>query len=176
MTVGVLAWWRSVAICATLAAVALLFWTVTGTRDRRGLDGGALEEVLAAHARSLMADHLTDLASADRHAVKPWLSNRLDFAPPVYDLANEGFALVGGRLDYLGGRPVAALIYRYRQHIINVFVWPSSENKEVFARTSALKGYNTVRFDDRGMSFWAVSDLNPEDLGKLANLLQRPVP
>ena len=81
---------------------------------------------------------------------------------------------MGGRLDYLDGKPVAALVYRYRQHIINVFVGPSSENQEVSVQSWTLRGYNMVRFDSRGMSFWAVSDLNPEDLQKLANLLQRP--
>jgi anti-sigma factor RsiW len=166
-------WWRPLAIGTTMAAVALLFWSIVSTLDRLGPGAGPGEEVLAAHVRSLMADHLTDLTSAERHTVKPWLSSRLDFAPPVEDLANEGFALVGGRLDYLGGRPVAALVYRYRQHIINVFVSPSSKTQEVSVQTWALRGYNIARFDSRGMSFWAVSDLNPEDLQKLANLLQR---
>lgn len=166
-------WWRPLAIGTSMAAVALLVWSIVPTLDRLGPGAGPREEVLAAHVRSLMADHLTDLTSAERHTVKPWLSSRLDFAPPVEDLASEGFALVGGRLDYLDGRPVAALVYRYRQHIINVFVWPSSKNQEVSVQTWALRGYNILRFDSRGMSFWAVSDLNPEDLQKLANLFQR---
>jgi len=165
-------WWRSLAMGATMAAVALLFWSVVPTFNRLDPDAGTREEVLAAHVRSLMADHLTDLTSAERHTVKPWLSSRLDFAPPVEDLASEGFTLIGGRLDYLRGRPVAALVYRYRQHIINVFVWPSSNNQQVSVQTWALRGYNIARFDSRGMSFWAVSDLNPDDLRKLANLLQ----
>jgi anti-sigma factor RsiW len=166
-------WWRPLAMGATMAAVALLLWSVVPTLNRFDSDAGTREEVLAAHVRSLMADHLTDLTSAERHTVKPWLSSRLDFAPPVENLASEGFTLIGGRLDYLGGRPVAALVYRYRQHIINVFVWPSSNNQQVFVQTWALRGYNIARFDSRGMSFWAVSDLNPEDLQKLASLLQR---
>ena len=165
-------WWRQLAIGATMAAVALLFWSIVPTLNRFDPDAGPREEVLAAHVRSLMADHLTDLTSTERHTVKPWLSSRLDFAPPVEDLASEGFTLIGGRLDYLGGRPVAALVYRYRQHIINVFVWPSSSNQQVSVQTWALRGYNIARFDSRGMSFWAVSDLNPEDLQKLASLLQ----
>ena len=166
-------WWRPLAMGATMAAVALLLWSVVPTFNRLDPDTGTREEVLAAHVRSLMADHLTDLSSTERHTVKPWLSSRLDFAPPVEDLASEGFSLVGARLDYLGGRPVAALVYRYRQHIINVFVWPSSNNQQVSVQTWALRGYNIARFDSRGMSFWAVSDLNPEDLQKLASLLQR---
>ena len=166
-------WWRPLAMGATMAAVALLLWSVVPTFNRRDPDTGTREEVLAAHVRSLMADHLTDLTSTERHTVKPWLSSRLDFAPPVEDLASEGFTLIGGRLDYLRGRPVAALVYRYRQHVINVFVWPSSKNREASVQTWALRGYNIARFDSRGMSFWAVSDLNPEDLQKLASLLQR---
>ena len=166
-------WWRPLAMGATMAAVALLLWSVVPTFNRLDPNTGTREEVLAAHVRSLMADHLTDLTSTERHTVKPWLSSRLDFAPPVEDLASEGFTLIGGRLDYLGGRPVAALVYRYRQHIINVFVWPSSNNQQVSVQTWALRGYNIARFDSRGMSFWAVSDLNPEDLQKLASLLQR---
>jgi len=165
-------WWRSLAMGATMATVALLFWTIVPTFNLLDPDTGTREEVLAAHVRSLMADHLTDLTSDERHTVKPWLSSRLDFAPPVENLAGEGFSLVGGRLDYLGGRPVAALVYRRRQHIINVFVWPSSKNREIPVQNWALRGYNVMRFDARGMSFWAVSDLNPEDLQKLASLLQ----
>ena len=166
-------WWRSLAMGATMATVALLFWTIVPTFNRLDPDAGMREEVLAAHVRSLMADHLTDLTSDQRHTVKPWLSSRLDFAPPVEDLATEGFSLVGGRLDYLGGRPVAALVYRYRQHIINVFVWPSSKNREIPVQNWTLRGYNVIRFDARGMSFWAVSDLNPKDLQKLAGPLLR---
>jgi anti-sigma factor RsiW len=166
-------WWRSLAMGTTMAAVALLFWSIVPISNRLDPDSGTREEVLAAHVRSLMADHLTDLTSGERHTVKPWFSSRLDFAPPVEDLAREGFSLVGGRLDYLGGRPVAALVYRYRQHIINVFVWPSSNNREIPVQNRTLRGYNVMRFDARGMSFWAVSDLNPEDLQKLAGLLQR---
>jgi anti-sigma factor RsiW len=166
-------WWRSLAMGATMAAMALLFWTIFPTINRLDRDTSTREEVLAAHVRSLMADHLTDLTSDERHTVKPWLSSRLDFAPPVEDLAGEGFLLVGGRLDYLGGRSVAALVYRYRQHLINVFVWPSSKNREIPVQNWTLRGYNVLHFDARGMSFWAVSDLNPEDLQKLASLLQR---
>src|SRR5262245_39512032 len=166
-------WWRSLAMGSTMAALALLFWIIVPTFKPLDPDTGTREEVLAAHVRSLMADHLTDIASDQRHTVKPWLSSRLDFAPPVEDLAGEGFALVGGRLDYLGGSPIAALVYRYRQHIINVFVWPLSKTRAIPVQNWTLRGYNAMRFDARGMSFWAVSDLNSKDLQKLAGLLQR---
>ena len=146
-----------------------LLWSVVPTFNRLDPDTGTREEVLAAHVRSLMADHLTDL---NRHTVKPWLSSRLDFAPPVEDLAGEGFTLIGGRLDYLRGRPVAALVYRYRQHIINVFVWPSPNNQQVSVQTWALRGYKYSASIPEN-ELLGVSDLNPEDLQKLASLLQR---
>ena len=135
----------------------------------------AVEEIVSAHVRSLMADHLTDLTSAERHAVKPWLSNRLDFAPPVHDLAEAGYSLVGARLDYLGGKPAAAIIYRHRQHIINVFIWPSVETDGKPIRALTHRGYNAVTFETDGMTYWTLSDLNPVDLRRFAERLQRAV-
>jgi anti-sigma factor RsiW len=172
ITAGIPSWWRTLAI-GTTAATALLLWNLSFTFVGRGSDSALLEEVVSAHARSLMADHLTDLTSTERHSVKPWLSNRLDFAPPVHDFANEGFALLGGRLDYVGGKPAAAIVYRYRQHLINVFVWPSAE-KDSPIRISNHRGYNSTNFNSGGMSYWTVSDLNSADLRKLTTLLQRP--
>jgi anti-sigma factor RsiW len=170
---GVPSWWRTLAIGTTAAAVALLLWSLGSTflgRDARGL---VVEEVVSAHIRSLMADHLTDFASEERHSVKPWLSNRLDFAPPVHELAGEGFVLVGARLDYIGEKPAAAIVYRYRQHIINVFVWPVPVSSDGSIELSAHRGYNSATFESGGMRYWAVSDLNQNDLGQLAKLLQR---
>jgi anti-sigma factor RsiW len=171
---GIPSWWRTVAMGTTITAMALLIWSLSFTFVGRDHRPALLDEVVSAHVRSLMADHLTDLMSADRHSVKPWLSNRLDFAPPVHDLASDGFSLVGGRLDYLGGIPAAAIVYRYRQHIINVFIWPSAVGNDNSIRTSTHRGYNSARFESGGMSYWAVSDLNPDDLRRLANLLQHP--
>jgi anti-sigma factor RsiW len=171
--VRVPSWWRSLAIGTTATAMALLLWSLGPALIGRDTHRVLLDEVVSAHVRSLMADHLTDLTSAERHSVKPWLSNRLNFAPPVHDLASEGFLLVGGRLDYIGGKPAAAIVYRYRQHIVNVFVWPAPERNNSSIRPSTHSGYNSVTFESGGMSFWAVSDLNRDDLGKLANLLQR---
>jgi anti-sigma factor RsiW len=166
-------WWRTLAIGATAAAMALLAWNLSFKIVDRANDP-VLLEVISAHVRSLMADHLTDLTSAERHSVKPWLSNRLDFAPPVHDFASEGFALLGGRLDYVGGKPAAAIVYRYRQHLINVFVWPSAESSDSPVRISNYRGYNSTSFHSGGMSYWTVSDLNSDDLRKLTTLLQRP--
>jgi anti-sigma factor RsiW len=118
-----------------------------------------------------MADHVTDVASTDQHTVKPWFDGRLDFAPPVLDFAPQGFVLVGGRLDYASNRPVAALVYKRRQHVINLFIFP--EQGRLQADGSAIKqGYNLIHWNRSGMTFWAVSDLNLEELRQLANLYQ----
>jgi anti-sigma factor RsiW len=174
ITAGIPSWWRTLAIGATATAMALLAWNLSFRFGDRANTPALLEEVVSAHVRSLMVDHLTDLTSTERHSVKPWLSNRLDFAPPVHDFASEGFSLVGGRLDYVAGKPAAAIVYRHRQHLINVFVWPSAESKDNPIRISNHRGYNSINFESSGMSYWTVSDLNPDDLRKLASLLQRP--
>jgi anti-sigma factor RsiW len=167
-------WWRTLALGTSIAAAALLVWTLSSISVRRDIDSAQLTEVVSAHARSLLADHLTDLASTERHSVKPWLSNRLDFAPRVLDLSSEGFSLVGGRLEYLGEKRAAAIVYRYRQHVINVFVWPSAPSHDHSIRAATHRGYNSAKFASDGMSYWLVSDLNPDDLRKLATLLQHP--
>jgi anti-sigma factor RsiW len=127
------------------------------------------DEALASHLRSMQGDnHLMDVVSTDQHTVKPWFDGKLDFAPPVKDLKDEGFPLAGGRLDFMHGRPVAALIYHRNKHIINVFVWPGESGES----SSEKQGYNLVHWSDGGMTFWAVSDLNAGELGQFANLLQ----
>jgi anti-sigma factor RsiW len=162
---------RALAISGVVAA-ALLAWILGPALFNTQRNVNAVDEVVSAHIRSLMADHLTDLASAERHDVKPWLSTRLDFAPPVRDFSSHGFHLVGARLDYLGRRAVAALIYRHRQHVINVFVWPSAAETSTTSLMEAVeRGYNTVRFHSGAMSYSLVSDVNPNDLRKLAGLL-----
>jgi anti-sigma factor RsiW len=161
--------WRTVAIGSALATVALFFWGL-GLFAPSDI---ALQEVVSAHVRSLMADHLTDLAASERHVVKPWLSSRLDFAPPVHDLAQEGYLLVGARLDYLGGQPAAAIVYRYRQHPINVFVWPSGAGVSQSVRISSYRGYNAAHFGGGGMACWTISDLNSADLSRFSELLRR---
>ena len=163
-------WWRSSAIGAAGLAAALLVWILGAPFFHPQRSASAIEEVVSAHIRSLMADHLIDLASAERHAGKPWLFNRLDFAPPVRDLSDHGFQLVGGRLDYLGGRAVAAIVYHQRRHVINVFVWPSTGENSSRMHEATERGYNTVRFVSDGMSYWIV-DVNSQHLRTLAGLL-----
>lgn len=122
------------------------------------------QDLVAAHVRSLMADHLTDVASSDRHTVKPWFNGRIDLSPPVPDLAEHGFPLAGGRLDYVGERPAAALVYRRNRHVINLFVWADPTAKPEAPRLQAQHGYNLLRWAQPGFTVWAVTDLNRSEL------------
>jgi anti-sigma factor RsiW len=121
-----------------------------------------------------MAEHLFDVRSTDQHTVKPWFLGQLDFAPPVADLASSGFPLVGGRLEYLGGRRVAALVYQRRQHTINVFVSPAQARGSAAFDPQSLRGFHVRHWIRDGMSFWAVSDLNDGELTAFARALQSP--
>ena len=145
-----------------------------------GATPGLRQEVVSGHVRSLLAaGHLTDVPSSDRHTVKPWFAGRLDFAPPTPDLADAGFPLAGGRLDYLGGRAVAALVYRRRDHVINVFVWPDAAAgtpaapRRTDAGTAARDGGHAVlHWAQSGLAFWTVSDLNAAELADFARLFR----
>ncbi|HTZ77611.1 MAG TPA: anti-sigma factor [Stellaceae bacterium] len=157
--------WNPVAIAASLLLAVAMSVTATSAwlgGPHASEEAALTREVVAGQIRSLMADHLTDVASSDQHTVKPWFNGKLDFSPPVVDLTSQGFPLVGGRLDYLDHRQVAALVYRHQQHIINLFIWPEAGDEA--PRTAALQGYNLVYFKQGGMEYWAVSDLNPGEL------------
>lgn len=154
---------------AAVAATAVLSWTAAIQYASVPTDERIAEQVIAGHARAVLTAHRIDVASSDRHTVKPWLSSKLDFSPPVVDLANAGFALDGGRLDYLDNRPVATLCYRYRQHTIDLFVWPEQNARQAAGmRSMTRQGYNVLRWSDGGMAFWAVSDVNEGDLKAFA--------
>jgi len=120
-----------------------------------------------------MANHLTDVPSSDQHTVKPWFNGRLDFSPEVRDLSGDGYPLVGGRLDYLDGRGVAALVYERRKHTINVFIWPAQDASGAGQSEAGLRGYNVIRWHRSGTSQAAVSDLNMAELRELVRDLQR---
>jgi anti-sigma factor RsiW len=144
---------------SALALAASLILFVSGLNQTPGIDS----QLVAAHVRSLLVSHLTDVASTDQHTVKPWFLGKLDFAPPVADLAQSGFPLTGGRLDYLGGRLVAALVYKRHGHVINLFVWPEGQMKAV---PETLDGYRVAGWSQDGFTYAAVSDLNPAELGE----------
>ena len=164
-------WWRAAA--ASLPSMAILAGALM-VMSRTPSDRDLLnQEVVSAHVRSLMAGHLTDVPSSDQHTVKPWFNGRLDFSPEVRDLATEGYPLVGGRLDYLGGRSVAALVYQRRQHSINVFLWPEQDGSRVAAGETSVRGYNLIRWSRSGTSYSAVSDLNLAELREFVRDLQR---
>jgi anti-sigma factor RsiW len=129
-------------------------------------------EVVASHVRSLMANHLTDVLSSNQHTVKPWFDGKLDFAPVVLDLSTQGFPLFGGRLDYIDGHPVAALVYHYRLHVINLFTWPNGHAPPTEIHMATYEGYNSVYWSQSGMDYWAVSDVAPPQLEKFAQLVR----
>jgi anti-sigma factor RsiW len=157
--------WRWLAIGATGFAVITLLLRPAGMSERDRF----LNDAVGSHVRSLMVEHLTDVASSDRHTVKPWFDGKLDFAPDVKDFAAQDFPLVGGRLDYLNGRAVAALVYRRNKHLINVFVWPSRNAGD--GGTGTLRGYSVINRDARELHYCLVSDLNEKELRDLADLL-----
>jgi mycothiol system anti-sigma-R factor len=131
-----------------------------------------LQELASAHIRSLMGNHLSDVVSTDSHTVKPWFAGKLDFSPLVADFPDKDFKLIGGRLDYVHGRAVAALVYKHRQHIINLFVWPGTEDETLNA-PAVRNGYNVLSWKQNGMEFWMVSDLNPGELNELKALIEQ---
>jgi anti-sigma factor RsiW len=166
--------WLAAAAAAVLAGLGVA-WAVA--RRPPTADERLAREVTSAHARSLQAAHLLDRLSSDKHEVKPWFQERLDFAPPVPDLEKQGFRLEGGRLDYIDERPVAALVYRRHLHIVNVFVWPAPDGAgDGEVRVLSRRGYNLAHWTRRGLRFWAVSDLNAEELGDLARLVRDAPP
>jgi anti-sigma factor (TIGR02949 family) len=178
-------WWQRpwlglpVAACggllAGMALTVLLAPNLPWLRQEAA-NNALVDEVVDDHIRALMPGHLADVASTDQHTVKPWFAGRLDFSPPVYDLKAEGFPLIGGRLDYLHQRTVAALVYRRRLHTINVYVWPADASAQASNKSSSgllqRHGYQLLGWQQQGMQLWAVSDLNGPELQQFAALLQ----
>jgi anti-sigma factor RsiW len=126
-------------------------------------------EVVSAHLRSLQAGHLTDVISTDQHTVKPWFNGRLDVSPPVVDLTAQGFTLIGGRLDYVDARALGAVVYKRRQHVINLFVAQTASTERRAAKIDTVQGFNIRHWSDRGLNYWAVSDLAKDELAEFGD-------
>ncbi len=129
------------------------------------------QEIVASHYRSLLANHLSDVASSDHHTVKPWFTGKLNYSPPVYDFAGQGYALQGGRLDYIHQQTVAALVYRHNKHLINLFVWPASSRKDSSVKVESIQGFLLMRWNKDGMAYSAISDMNSVELEQFHQLL-----
>lgn len=160
---GMWSWARinfGIASLCTLAFAVTLALYVQAPSTTDLLD----QEIVAAHFRSLQVDHLADVASTDQHTVKPWFSGKLDYSPPVVDAAQDGFALLGGRLDYFNRRSVAGLAYRHGKHLVNLFVWPDGSTGEASGKLTSIRGFNLLRWTHAGMAYAAVSDMNSGEL------------
>ena len=167
-----LSWWQWLKWAIPVAGTALIAFLLATVSIGPSTDERLAQEVTASHVRSLMATHLTDVASSDQHTVKPWFDGKIDFAPPVKDLAAQGFPLVGGRLDYLQNRPVAALVYQRHKHFVNLFIWPATRSSNTAEKPAVRQGYNLIHWNGSGMTFWAVSDLNAAELREFAELIK----
>ena len=162
--------WIPLALAASFALVAVGSWNLG---QRRAAANLLADEVLSSHVRSLMPGHLIDVASSDQHTVKPWFNGKLDFSPPVHDFAAQGYPLLGGRLDYVGGRTIAVLTYQRRQHVINVFVWPANRAPNATPAARDRQGYHELHWSTPEYDYWVVSDLAPAELREFMGLLQR---
>ncbi len=168
---GERAFWGAGGALIAIAACAVLAVGVAPAMQTASLE----RELVAGHVRSQLAGHLTDVVTSDQHVVKPWFGGKLDFSPPVVDLADQGFPLVGGRLDYIGGRTVAAIVYRRGRHVINLFVWPDAAPGGP-PEDKPGDGYTLLHWSRAGMTFWAVSDVNETDLRAFQALLEARTP
>ena len=165
--------WNWLALAAAIAVAAIVASIFLPRLSQPGTDQFLATQLIANHVRSLMADHLTDVASSDQHTVKPWLDTKLDFAAPVLDLSGDGFPLIGGRLDYLDNHSVAALVYQKRKHFINLFIWPTTPKDSSAQTMVEREGYHLVHWSDGDFTYWAVSDVNINDLQSFKQLFEQ---
>jgi anti-sigma factor RsiW len=163
--------WRWIAIAAAILLVVSAAWNVALFRSHNSSANVIAQNVLSSHVRSLIGAHLLDVPSTDRHTVKPWFNGKLDFSPDVRDFAAQGFPLIGGRVDYVGDRQVAALVYQRRQHVINLFTWPSAAPDS--PAELMRNGYHVIHWNSAGMAWWAVSDLNADELRQFEGLYRQ---
>jgi anti-sigma factor RsiW len=154
----------SVLLFVSMAGNVVLLSPHTSARDLLA------QEVLSSHLRSLIGTHLVDIPSSDQHTVKPWFNGKLNFSPDVKDFARQGFPLIGGRIEYLDDKPVAALIYQRRKHLINLFLWPAPSSSSSGYGEMTKRGYNLVSWTQGGMNFWLVSDVQISELEQFAQL------
>ncbi|HVS52512.1 MAG TPA: zf-HC2 domain-containing protein [Opitutaceae bacterium] len=159
--------WQVTGLAASLAFAVLVGFRWGDARAHANL---LVDEAIADHVRSLQASHLTDVASTDQHTVKPWFAGKLDFSPPVVDLATAGFPLAGGRLEHLDGRPAAALVFHRRQHAINLFIWPADTG--IGSTRAGRNGYNTETWSEARLNFLAVSEIPPAELAEFARIFR----
>jgi anti-sigma factor RsiW len=157
-------------VASALAATGLVALVLRNEDEQR-----ILSDLTSAHLRSLQAGHLTDVLSTDQHTVRPWFNGRLDVAPPVVDLTARGFTLIGGRLDYLDGRAIGAVVYQRRTHVINLFVAQAPGNEPHRSKIDVVQGFNIWRWGDRGLNYWAISDLNKEELSEFGTKFETAV-
>jgi anti-sigma factor RsiW len=165
-------WLAAATLYVVVGAAAWMLGVAHGRLPAGSAESDMRDAVVASHVRSLQASHLIDVASSDRHTVKPWFDGKLDFSPPVPDLGPQGFPLVGGRLDYLDGRPVAALVYGRAKHLVNLFIWPATADTPRDAAPSTVRGYHVRHWVRDGMTFWVVSDVAEPDLATFVSLFQ----
>jgi anti-sigma factor RsiW len=155
---------RGFALGSAVSALAAtgLFAIVLRNDDQQLIES----EIVSAHLRSLQPGHLIDVVSSDQHTVKPWFNGKLDVSPPVIDLTAQGFTLIGGRLDYVDARAIGAVVYKRRAHVINLFVAQTSDTARKPARMETVQGFNIRRWSDRGLNYWAVSDIGADELNE----------
>jgi anti-sigma factor RsiW len=164
--------WQWIGAAAAVVLIVALAWVVPARNAKSSMEALLVGEIVSSHVRSMMVNHLADIPSSDTHNVKPWFADKLDYSPPARDLSAQGFPLIGGRMDYLENRPVAALVYRRNQHLINLFVWPTEQNGTIPETRSSVRGYNLIHWTQGGMTYWLISDLEPAQLSECAGLLK----
>jgi anti-sigma factor RsiW len=165
--------WLLPSLAGAAAVLAVWFGSklfLSENRSPNGLLATVTAQLVSDHMRSLLPDHLIDVVSTDQHTVKPWFAGKLSFSPPVYDLSDQGFKLIGGRLDYLGNQEIAAVVFQHHQHYINLFAWPKTESTHFPDTTLQKEGFNVYGWEANGLVMWAVTDAAPDALKTFVDL------
>ena len=165
--------WLSTAAILLLLLSAFAFWALSQAHTSPPDESRLAQAVIASHERSLLENHLVDLASSDPNTLKAWFESKLGYSPPVIDLTIQGFSLIGGRLDFLNNQAVAAIVYKCGRHVINLYAWPASQSTDL--QTVSLQGYYLTHWTRYGMNCWAVADLNENELQQFAHLINQHI-